>query len=91
MGTGNSVLPEEMSDVDSFLNITCIDTSPICITMMKERNLQDRPELKFRVMDCRMLDFIEENFDIVIDKGLSDALLCGTGAFKSVATMLKEA
>ena len=84
-------MPEEMSDVDGFDNIISVDLSPVCINMMKERNLQLRPELKFRIMDSRMLDFVDENFDIVIEKGLSDALLCGTSAFKNVATMLMEA
>ena len=41
-------------------------------------------------MDCRELAFEDEQFDCIIDKSTTDALLCGKNAYKSMALMLKE-
>ena len=41
-------------------------------------------------MDCRKLEFEEESFDMIVDKGTIDALLCSSNAFKNLAMTLKE-
>ena len=58
---------------------------------MKERNLKERPEIKWEVMDVTQMDQIEANtFDLVVDKSTIDALLCGDNSFVNVAKMCKE-
>ena len=58
---------------------------------MSDRNKEQRPELKWEVMDVRDMTSYESNFfDLIIDKSTIDALLCGEDAFINTAKMLKE-
>ena len=41
-------------------------------------------------MDVRDLTYETEFFDLIIDKGTLDAMLCSDEAFTNVAKMLKE-
>ncbi|GAB5589104.1 hypothetical protein Unana1_04004 [Umbelopsis nana] len=77
LGCGNSTLGEDMYD-DGYKNITNIDYSCTVIKQMAER-CSDRPEMKWLEMDIRDLKFEEQSFDIVIDKGTMDALMCDRG------------
>ena len=45
LGCGNSILPEEMYDIDRYTSITNVDISAVCINMMAERNQELRPSL----------------------------------------------
>ncbi|CAO3671229.1 unnamed protein product [Umbelopsis vinacea] len=72
LGCGNSTLGEDMYD-DGYKNITNIDYSSTVIKQMEER-CSDRLE-----MDIRDLKFEDQSFDIVIDKGTMDALMCDRG------------
>jgi EEF1A lysine methyltransferase 4 len=90
IGCGNSVLPEEMYDMDGYREIYSMDISPPCIEQMKKRNIERRPSLVWHVMDCTKLDYEEEFFDIVIDKSTVDCLVTGNNAYKKVALMMKE-
>ena len=55
LGCGNSILPEEMYDVDGYTEITNIDISPVCIQAMGDRNREKRPELKCKSDNLRKL------------------------------------
>ncbi|KAG2186614.1 hypothetical protein INT44_002838 [Umbelopsis vinacea] len=77
LGCGNSTLGEDMYD-DGYKNITNIDYSATVIKQMAERCV-DRPEMKWLEMDIRDLKFEDQSFDIVIDKGTMDALMCDRG------------
>ena len=58
---------------------------------MAERNKETRPNIEWLVMDITdMSEFESNRFDIIIDKGTMDALLCGNDAYLKVAKMLKE-
>ena len=46
LGCGNSILPEEMHDVDGYRGIMNVDISPVCINAMFERNHEPRPTLQ---------------------------------------------
>ncbi|KAI9282622.1 S-adenosyl-L-methionine-dependent methyltransferase [Sporodiniella umbellata] len=77
LGCGNSTLGEDMY-LDGYKNITNIDYSKTVIENMKTR-CSDKPEMTWLEMDIRDLKFENESFDIVIDKGTMDALMCDRG------------
>ena len=41
-------------------------------------------------MDVRMLKYADKSFDVVIDKGLFDAIMCGDGCGPNTEQMLSE-
>ncbi|KAF7723564.1 hypothetical protein EC973_001853 [Apophysomyces ossiformis] len=77
LGCGNSTLGEDMYN-DGYKNITNIDYSATVIENMKQR-CSHQPEMKWMEMDIRDLRFEDESFDVVIDKGTMDALMCDRG------------
>ncbi|KAI8141340.1 S-adenosyl-L-methionine-dependent methyltransferase [Fennellomyces sp. T-0311] len=77
LGCGNSTLGEDMYK-DGYKNITNIDYSKTVIENMRTR-CADMPEMKWLEMDIRDLQFPDESFDVVIDKGTMDALMCDRG------------
>ena len=90
LGCGNSTLSEEMYDSGHKL-ITNNDISKLCIERMKKRNENIRPNMKWDVMDIRdMSSYKDELFDIIVDKGTIDAILCGKDPHLNAAIMLSE-
>ena len=89
LGCGNSKLSEDMYD-NGYKNIVNIDISNVVIEFMKERNKESRPDMKWIEMDGLDLDFLENSFDVVLDKSTLDAVLCGEMSFINSAVMLKE-
>ncbi|PKC14635.1 S-adenosyl-L-methionine-dependent methyltransferase [Rhizophagus irregularis] len=77
LGCGNSALSEDMYD-DGYHNITNIDFSETVIENMRLR-CKDRTGMTWIEMDIRDLNFLDRTFDIVIDKGTMDALMCDEG------------
>ncbi|OHS93289.1 Phosphoethanolamine N-methyltransferase-related protein [Tritrichomonas foetus] len=75
LGCGNSKLSEDMLK-DGFEKIVNIDISPTVIQKMKEI-YKNEHKLEWFEMDCAKLDFPDNSFDIIIDKGTYDSLLCG--------------
>ncbi|XAR62550.1 Endothelin-converting enzyme 1 [Bertholletia excelsa] len=73
-GCGNSRLSEHLYDA-GFSGITNIDFSKVVISDMLRRNVRSRPGMKWRVMDMTSMQFEDEMFDVVIDKGGLDALM----------------
>ncbi|KAF8016204.1 hypothetical protein BT93_H1650 [Corymbia citriodora subsp. variegata] len=73
-GCGNSRLSEHLYDA-GFRSVTNIDFSKVVISDMLRRNVRDRPAMKWRVMDMTAMQFSDETFDIVLDKGGLDALM----------------
>lgn len=61
------------------LDVENIDFSPAVIDNMRERNLEKRPSMKWLVMDIMKLDYANSTFDIVLDKGTMDAIMCEKG------------
>lgn len=72
VGCGNSKLSEQMFQ-DGYQNIINIDISPTVISQMNEQF----PHMTWKVMDATKMDFIDGEFDIIIDKGTLDALISG--------------
>jgi len=73
-GCGSSTLPEKLYD-DGYRSITNVDNSGVVIRQMIERNTH-RSEMTWLEMDATHMTFGDSAFDIVIDKGLLDALYC---------------
>lgn len=64
---------EGASDIEN------VDFSEICIQNMTERNLEKRPSMKWVIMDILDLKYEDASFDVVLDKGTMDALMCEKG------------
>ena len=88
-GCGNSPIPDRLSD-DGFENISCVDVSKAVIDQMTKR-YADNDDLDFWQADMTSLDIVpNESFDVVFDKALLDALLCGEESFDRALMMLGE-
>ncbi|XP_075654146.1 uncharacterized protein LOC142624463 [Castanea sativa] len=72
---GNSRLSEHLYDDAALKAITNIDFSKVVISDMLRRNVRQRPEMRWRVMDITTMQFMDETFDAVVDKGGLDALM----------------
>mmetsp|Transcript_642 Transcript_642/g.697 ORF Transcript_642/g.697 Transcript_642/m.697 type:complete len:350 (+) Transcript_642:51-1100(+) len=75
VGCGNSKLSSQMYDANH-KKISNIDISEVVIEKMKEQ-YTDKPEMTWSVMDALDCTFDNDRFDIAIDKGTLDALVCG--------------
>ena len=80
---------EDMYD-EGYLTNYNMDISNVCIQQMTERNKDIRPHMKFDTMDCTDLKYENEQFDLIIDKGTIDAIVCGKFAALNVAKMMKQ-
>eukprot|EP00584_Thalassiosira_punctigera_P015077 CAMPEP_0172561170 /NCGR_PEP_ID=MMETSP1067-20121228/91822_1 /TAXON_ID=265564 ORGANISM="Thalassiosira punctigera, Strain Tpunct2005C2" /NCGR_SAMPLE_ID=MMETSP1067 /ASSEMBLY_ACC=CAM_ASM_000444 /LENGTH=336 /DNA_ID=CAMNT_0013351153 /DNA_START=172 /DNA_END=1179 /DNA_ORIENTATION=- len=92
VGCGNSALPRILHDAfDAPVRVTCLDYSPVCIEMIKSMYESTCPNMDFVVGDATNLQRVQwdggtskqspekKRFDVIIDKGLLDALMCGEG------------
>ncbi|KAJ1407277.1 S-adenosyl-L-methionine-dependent methyltransferase [Sesbania bispinosa] len=73
-GCGNSRLSEHLYDA-GYTAITNVDFSKVVISDMLRRNVRLRPHMRWRVMDMTAMQFEDETFSAVIDKGGLDALM----------------
>eukprot|EP00455_Lapot_gusevi_P049693 TRINITY_DN7095_c0_g1_i2.p1 TRINITY_DN7095_c0_g1~~TRINITY_DN7095_c0_g1_i2.p1 ORF type:complete len:208 (-),score=33.02 TRINITY_DN7095_c0_g1_i2:47-670(-) len=87
VGCGNSRVAEDMY-INGWRDITNIDISSVAIEMMAKKHA-DKPEMKWLVMDVTQMDFPEKMFDVIIDKGTLDSLLCGDDAEERAEKMLR--
>ena len=72
-------LSEEMYE-DGYQHLTNIDISFTVIKQMQEMYKEKIPNLPFKQMDVRSLQYEDGTFDAVIDKGTFDSILCGDGS-----------
>ncbi|KAK8203596.1 hypothetical protein M8818_005246 [Zalaria obscura] len=73
MGNGNSTLPADLLSLD-YTKQTATDFSAVVIDNMRAKH----PDVEWRVMDIRSLEFDDASFDIAIDKATLDAMLYGS-------------
>lgn len=80
-GVGSSSLPARLS-ADGFVNLTCLDASAVAVGQARARFDAALPEADFSVADATAPgDAMPPGvFDLVLDKALLDALLCGEDA-----------
>lgn len=88
LGCGNSRLSEELFD-EGYTNITNIDISMVVIEAMQQK-YQDKPTMTYQQMDCRQMEFPAGKFNVVIDKGTLDSVLCGEGSTRNMQKTLTE-
>ena len=73
-----------------FKNITNVDISPVVIELQKKKYAS--VPIDFLRRDAsNFYDFPNGYFDIIIDKGLIDCLLCGKSGVTKARAVLKEA
>mmetsp|Transcript_10806 Transcript_10806/g.14024 ORF Transcript_10806/g.14024 Transcript_10806/m.14024 type:complete len:265 (-) Transcript_10806:579-1373(-) len=89
VGCGNSALSADMA-LQGFDFITNIDFSTIVISQMKEKYAEDLPDMPWFYMDSTKLRFDDHTFDVVIDKGCLDSVLCGDKGRFQAQKMLQE-
>lgn len=88
-GCGNSRLSEEMYD-DGFSSITNVDYSPPVIDLMRAKHA-DKKGMSWHVMDViSHINFPDNSFDAVLDKGTLDCVLCGPSSTASAASYCSE-
>ncbi|XP_010929746.1 uncharacterized protein [Elaeis guineensis] len=73
-GCGSSRISEYLYDA-GFQQITNIDFSKVVVSDMLRRYVRSRPEMRWRVMDMTDMQFADEFFDAILDKGGLDALM----------------
>eukprot|EP00826_Nyctotherus_ovalis_P043424 TRINITY_DN4572_c0_g1_i3.p2 TRINITY_DN4572_c0_g1~~TRINITY_DN4572_c0_g1_i3.p2 ORF type:complete len:158 (-),score=51.61 TRINITY_DN4572_c0_g1_i3:148-621(-) len=57
---------------------------------IRDRYKEEYQQMKFQVMDVRKLEFPDNSFEAVIDKGMLDTILCGDKSGENAALMLAE-
>jgi len=77
IGCGNSLMSEHMLE-DGYTDLTNIDFSAAAIRIMNKRTKLEPKwdKVIYLEMDAAKLDFPDESFDAVIDKGTIDSQLC---------------
>lgn len=88
VGCGNSRLSEEMYE-DGYTQIMNVDYSLVAIKAMQEK-YREKAGMQFVQMDLRAMEFPEGAYNVVIDKGTLDSVLCGEGSTLNVQKMLME-
>jgi SAM-dependent methyltransferase len=78
VGCGNSSFSADIYD-EGYVNITNIDFSGVVIEKMKSLHESVRPSMKWIEMDMTKMTFMDESFDIVLDKAAMDALVVDEG------------
>ena len=88
VGCGNSRLSEELYE-DGFEDITNIDFSTKVISQIEEKNKSKYPKMTFKIMDVLDMQEIQTgSFNVAIDKGTLDSILCGDNSGNNVQKML---
>ncbi|EAX93407.1 Phosphoethanolamine N-methyltransferase-related protein [Trichomonas vaginalis G3] len=88
IGCGDSPMSHDMPE-KYFSKVISIDVSPNAIKEMSER-YKDEPRLEWKVMDCSKLDFPDNTFDFIFDKGTFDAISCGVNGDEIIWASMQE-
>lgn len=89
LGCGNSRLSEELYE-EGYKTITNIDFSTKVISQMEERCGAKCKEMKWKVMDVLDMKDFNSEFNIILDKGTLDSVLCGDNSVPNANKMVNE-
>ena len=90
LGCGNADFSADLYD-EGYENIINVDISDVVIKQMADKHEEERPQMKWIVMDITdMKEFETDSFDLAIDKSTIDSLICSEDLFLKVALMMKE-
>lgn len=90
VGCGTSRLPEDMYN-DGFRNIISIDESQDCVDEMRASFNNTMPStFLFLKMDCLRMDFGDDIFNVIVDKGTLDSIASGFRSTENIRKYLKE-
>merc|ERR1712194_51909 len=89
VGAGNSRLSEEMYE-EGFINLTNIDTSAVVVKAMAEKYRERLDGMVYTQMDVRQMELMDARFNVVLDKGSLDCILCGEASTLNVQKALNE-
>ncbi|CAB9508293.1 Thiopurine S-methyltransferase (TPMT) [Seminavis robusta] len=93
VGCGNSNLPRIVLDRNDNIHVTLLDNSPICIEQLKAQYRQSDHVACVCASATDMSSsqsLVDSSFDSIVDKGLTDAFMCGEGWETSVQALLRE-
>lgn len=90
VGCGNSKLPQVILSCCSNPRIVLLDTSPTCLDQLMELY---GPDVEYVCGDAVNLQrlFPHRKFDVIVDKGLSDAIFCSEGWNGPLETLYRGA
>jgi len=74
---------------DGFTDIVSMDYSETVVKKMQDA-LKFKPAIRFEMQDVRSMTYKEGEFDLLVDKGTLDAILCGNDSSKNAALMLEQ-
>ena len=87
-GCGTSEISENLNNDLKINNIYSIDYSSKALEIMK--NKFPNSKINYKLMDITELNFKENFFDIIIDKGTTDNIYCYKNPLKTIAIYYKE-
>ena len=93
LGCGNSKLPGLIYDTHhGITSVTCVDSSQSCINDLRETYGRTNKNMAFVCGDATKLsECVKHNVtDVIVDKGLVDALMCGEGWDTTVGKVFEE-
>jgi EEF1A lysine methyltransferase 4 len=83
-------LSESMYE-DGIMNITNIDYSPSVVKLMQNRYHEMGCNIQYKEMNVTdMSDLKNNEFNVIIDKGTLDSVLCGENSIPLVDKMMRE-
>lgn len=75
VGCGNSALAAQLLEDAEPAAVHAVDFSTVVVEMMRAKDAA-KTRLRYEVMDVTRLEFQDAHFDVVVDKGTMDSVLC---------------
>eukprot|EP00798_Chlamydomonas_sp_ICE-L_P031306 gene31305-6453_t len=89
VGVGTSTIQHDMVIDGGYTRVVNLDYADVCIERMSKMHA-DVPALEYVMGDVKKIDFEDQSFGGILDKGTLDALLCGDCAEGDAHKMMIE-
>lgn len=87
LGCGNSTLAQRLWE-SGVADVLSLDFSLPAIDWARRHVAPGRPGLRFEQADCCALRLAPSSFELAVDKGCLDSMLCAAGGERGVAAMV---